>query len=534
MPIIHIRFPGGRYHATPGGHHVNEGQIEWPPSPWRLLRAFIATGYTKLGWETFPAHAADLFARLAEVLPTYHLPPATSAHSRHYMPLGPLDKGRDKTTLVFDTWADVGDSVLAIDWPAELSDEASTLLAKLCDNLSYLGRSESWASASLEADGAIPAGTRPCRPCIDGAAPPPDHEQIAITAPLTPTAFTAWRTPLVDEALAPFPLPEKKKPGKKLLTDRAKATAPFPSDLLDALQWDTATWKKHRWGQPPGSRRVLYARDRNALGVGCPPPHRRFHSEPVQVMLLALATDSRNASALPTIVRSLPQAELIHQALLSRAGHGNAIDCPELTGKDADGQPLRGHRHAYILPVDLDGDGYLDHVLIHTHKDHGLGLGPLAQHAIRSLRRTWQKKGQDIQVALVGAGDLEQLRQLPAPLDQGVKRLLGAAQGSCSWRSATPFVPPRYLKKSGPNELSAQVRRELDHHGFPPANVQVQAWDAQNARLRHAVRVRKNSSKAPPIDCGYALELTFDHPINGPIALGYASHFGLGRMEAIT
>ena len=40
MPvIIKLRFPGGRYHATPWGRHVNEGAVEWPPSPYRLVRA---------------------------------------------------------------------------------------------------------------------------------------------------------------------------------------------------------------------------------------------------------------------------------------------------------------------------------------------------------------------------------------------------------------------------------------------------------------------------------------------------------------
>jgi CRISPR-associated protein Csb2 len=41
VPTLRLRFPGGRYHATPWGHHVNEGQVEWPPSPWRLLRALM-------------------------------------------------------------------------------------------------------------------------------------------------------------------------------------------------------------------------------------------------------------------------------------------------------------------------------------------------------------------------------------------------------------------------------------------------------------------------------------------------------------
>ena len=43
MPVtLKLTFPGGRYHATPWGRHVNEGVPEWPPSPWRLLRALVA------------------------------------------------------------------------------------------------------------------------------------------------------------------------------------------------------------------------------------------------------------------------------------------------------------------------------------------------------------------------------------------------------------------------------------------------------------------------------------------------------------
>jgi CRISPR-associated protein Csb2 len=48
MLALAIRFPAGRFHATPWGRHVNEGAAEWPPSPWRLLRALVATWKRKL------------------------------------------------------------------------------------------------------------------------------------------------------------------------------------------------------------------------------------------------------------------------------------------------------------------------------------------------------------------------------------------------------------------------------------------------------------------------------------------------------
>lgn len=123
MPTLRLRFPGGRYHATPFGNHVNEGQIEWPPSPWRLLRALIACGFTTQRLREIPPTAQKLVEKLAGTLPSYRLPAASAVHSRHFMPIGSLEKGREKTTLVFDTWANVGQETLVIHWDCSLADD---------------------------------------------------------------------------------------------------------------------------------------------------------------------------------------------------------------------------------------------------------------------------------------------------------------------------------------------------------------------------------------------------------------------------
>src|SRR5215207_6492593 len=86
MPVtLKLTFPAGRYHATLWGRHVNEGVPEWPPSPWRLLRALIATWKRKcadLGEEQVRRILEPLLAP-----PQFQLPPARAAHTRHYMPL---------------------------------------------------------------------------------------------------------------------------------------------------------------------------------------------------------------------------------------------------------------------------------------------------------------------------------------------------------------------------------------------------------------------------------------------------------------
>ena len=102
MITLAFRFPAGRYHATPWGNQVNEGLVEWPPSPWRLLRALVSCGYTRLGWNgAIPEPAIGLLHNLASTLPSFTLPTASVAHSRHYMPV------KKNTTLVLDTWAEV-------------------------------------------------------------------------------------------------------------------------------------------------------------------------------------------------------------------------------------------------------------------------------------------------------------------------------------------------------------------------------------------------------------------------------------------
>ncbi len=148
MPVtLKLTFPGGRYHATPWGRHVNEGVAEWPPSPWRLLRALVATWKRKC-----PDLSEEQVRRvLTQLLPAprFHLPPARVAHTRHYMPWekkGPADR-----TLVFDTFVAVGrDDPVRIHWPeAKLSEEDAAVLARLAENLTSLGRAEGWVQAEL-------------------------------------------------------------------------------------------------------------------------------------------------------------------------------------------------------------------------------------------------------------------------------------------------------------------------------------------------------------------------------------------------
>lgn len=613
MPTLLLRFPGGRYHATPWGHHVNEGLIEWPPSPWRLLRALLATGYTALHWcgdmnqpmrASPPDAARSLLLKLANCLPTYRLPHGVGSHTRHFMPICVFKKPSDKkalhpyefahtgsqrpdirnfltedTTLVFDTWAKVGDGVLAITWDVDLDDAETTLLARLVESMGYLGRSESWVEGRLAQPGEMPSEGSDCFPETGHPNPGPGWEQVPLMALLDADTYLAWRNGQVAQARAALPevppepppiVPPVGKNAKSALKKQEKqrdelikarediqrqhnlAEAPYPSDLIACLQADTSEWRRHGWSQPPGSRRVFYWRKTDTLEAGAPRPAPRARAAPeVRAMLLSMSTASGNDNALPHVTRTLPQADLLHRDLghaLKRLGLGHSA---VLSGCDEHRQPLKQpHRHAHILPLDLDGDRHLEHILIWAP----MGLDAKAQAAIRKVRQTFSKGGVGpLKLALEALGEIDDLRHLSGVYGEGIRALLGEAKGATRWISRTPFVPPRYVKPNGANSLEGQVAAELASRGLPApatikrldggrdakASVSLLDPDEQNTEMapvarstnwlhfRHFVHRRRNGL-APPVDFGYVLELVFEEPQPAPIAIGFGCHFGLG------
>ena len=530
MPTLLLHFPAGRYHATPWGSHVNEGQVEWPPSPWRLVRALIATAFAKahVPDPVPPDHALRrLVAALSGELPTYRLPRGVGTHSRHYMPLGVFDKGREKTTLVLDACAVLGDQSLTVTWDVPLGAEEHALLAELACTLGYLGRAESWVEGRLLSDDEPSPDGDLVVPHGDGMENRRGYEQVPLLAPVAQDTYSAWRESALDEALRDLPLPERRTPSDKLVKERSNKAAPFPEDLLAALCQDSAWLQKHGWSQPPGSRRVLYWRRSDSISTARPAVASRPSRMPaVEAVVLALTSSTVGGDVLPRMARALPQAELLHRALVGKIAKAGAGPCPVLIGKDEDGRPLQGHQHVHILPLCRDGSDAIDHLLLYAP----MGFDANAQRAIADVRRTWTKKGADhISLAIEGAGELESLRSLVGDDVLGPSRV---------WVSRTPFVAPRHFKAHR-HSLVDQVRAELASRRsrFPidPDAVKIERMDSEEyvrRGLHRFVRVRREPGRAPPADAAFGLRLVFPVEVCGPIALGYASHFGLGLFVA--
>lgn len=146
MPVtIAFRFPLGRYHATPWDRTVNEGAVEWPPSPWRLLRALVSTWHLR-AQDAVTEQQLDEVLRALSAAPSYRVPPTGKGHSRHYMPDNLRRSGATGSTdLVLDPFLALDPSAeLVVRWAdATLTNEQRRALSTLVGRIPYLGRSES-------------------------------------------------------------------------------------------------------------------------------------------------------------------------------------------------------------------------------------------------------------------------------------------------------------------------------------------------------------------------------------------------------
>ena len=145
-PLIHIavRFTAGQYSARPWGAKKGYDFHEWPPSPYRIVRAAAAA------WKyNLPDIAEDRFyalvRRLASELPLFCLPRMGRAAGGG----GGHPRGARPTAWRIDPR-----SAVRIVWPgAALSDGERQTLSTILGHVHYLGRTESWCEMRLGGGG---------------------------------------------------------------------------------------------------------------------------------------------------------------------------------------------------------------------------------------------------------------------------------------------------------------------------------------------------------------------------------------------
>jgi CRISPR-associated protein Csb2 len=546
MVTIAINFLAGRFHATPWDRHVNEGVVEWPISSWRLLRSLIAVGFRKLGWDPTnpPDDARTLVNSLSESPPHFWLPPAATAHTRHYMPKyrSPLDRKTDK---VLDAFVVVDpDSPVIIHWPdIELDAGGKGLLEDLLTNLTYLGREESWVQARftdqwLGTPNSLPA---------DVGGDTGVGERTKLLAPMPSAKYLTWREQWIQAQTRKL-LDEKKHkpsikdPAKIRLSPKelSKLEAQAGKELFDAMMADTGDLQSAGWNYPPGSRWVDYLRPVNCFTLK--PLRKQTARKAIPtVAKFALTAESVHADVRPRLLDTLYIADNMRKALMSLSAREND-GMPSITfsGKDEDGRPLKGHRHAFFLPLDDDEDGRIEGIILYAPK----GFSDLDQLALARLRKLWQHGGRPgLYPVLVGIGQPDDF----GGLDSGKKLTPVLAKGRV-WESRTPFVLTRHPKRrrngepkvnsdgtwvDGPDD---QLRKELAQRALPqPERVEWVGYTKSRGKKLYWNGFAKLRTGGHGSFAGgaYGFRLTFSESVSGPIALGYGCHYGLGQFRAI-
>ncbi len=537
MIALSLRFLTGRFHATPWGRHVNEGALEWPPSPWRILRAMVATWKRKLNDDPSCSYTStESLLKKLSCLPLFVLPRASTGHTRHFMPW--FKKGPDDRTLVFDAFVSIDNiNDVILFWPDVLLDEAEKkALHSIASGMGYLGRAESWVEARVldnaEAQDAFQRincyllNTKQILSFDEN-----EMEPVRVLCADPETAFAKDHTPKL-----------------KRLEGRGKTKIQTEAPLYDPdwhLCMETLELHSKRWSDPPGSKWITYLRPRDS-----------FKTEPREAKTMEIqsrptvARFAIDSTVLPLVEETIKVAEVarwtamgIYRRIEEQRLYGvptpNGQTLPRsevFSGKDDGGRPLEGHKHAFFLPSDEDGDGRIDHLTIIAE----MGFGPQEVKVLDRMRRLKRDVGEPLNLVLLAMG-LKGAISSP--------RLFGSSK---VWISATPFIATRHQKARGskkdPPELLGltnqrvfsrqvlieEIRRLRELGPEIPEPVSVEFLNEEHRMGAHRLRPiqfkrfrRKRSDDGGRRPAG-AFRIVFPEPVLGPICLGHSSHFGLG------
>lgn len=498
--VLRQVFPLGRFHATPWNvNPFDDPYGEWPPSPWRLVRAVVARWY-QWAREAVPPPPPDELDALVDALSTstyrFHLP--VHAHKgspvRQYFPAefgwNPKDKKKAaarsySTSLAQDNyWCMPSDGDGAVWWFIEGDDwidDLVTALDRCLERVTYFGRAEAFTRIERVGDGApVP------EPNCDLSARL-DSGSVPVLAPVDATRADVER-----------------------VTDDPEVAGRT---------------------EPPGARKMYATRPPRPISRDVPLlPAFRENCHLLQFAIgWNVAPEPRAIVRLTSCFRGAAISELTKiktgdpKATWSRAPTDVREVMAEMTGKDASGKPLQGHRHAEFFGWFEDGAA----TRLLAWRD-GRAFDEDEQTAIlraASRELSWAATGPD--------ADAWKVRLVP--LDRAVSAPPGfdGAAARC-WESVTPYVPPRHHLRGGKERaresLLQQIRRELALRGFAEgARVEAEPIAAPAWAAVHVPRTERRAFLGDRR--GYWLRLTFPEPIRGPLRVGHSSSFGLGLFR---
>lgn len=538
MLSLRLTFPWGRYYAHPWGlNSARLREAEWPPNPWRLLRALAAGWFRANGGQVPTPEVLALLDGLARQLPEIAIGPVSFSQTVHWQPnFGAADKddkvaGTYKRTRHENHFAATASPVFFCWKNLTLDKQQRSLLGDILAHVSYFGRAESLCNLEPADVDDLP-GDGWCRPCLDNGNPirriAENCRDVFCPDPQDFRAADLWSRRASRNELDPNNAPPH-------LVEDLLAHQPLP---------DGGRWVSYEmpvgW---PGRWVVRVAKSARRISIPVLPAPR-------VAQYLRFSLQCR----IPVPLKfTVPLAEQFRKNALVHYGRANdgAISFA-LSGHNRPEDVEGEHQHAFYLPLGADR-ARLDMLNeLHVWCPYGFTQAEI-EAMMRVHRLDWGSGKYAAKPVLMAIGST-------VPHDC----LLSVGQmTSRIWRSRTPFVPPRYFyrgnlhgaklkAKDAPEQQLVQCLRQtgIDATGeirrltpngqaqqsIPPVSdwaiVRAPEGDEEFSTegVVTAVHVPSASTKTEKARrIGFFFELTFDAPVAFPMpALGHSCHYGLG------
>ncbi len=506
--VLEQTFPLGRFHATRWNQNpFEDAHGEWPPSPWRLLRALTARWFQYVRETDDRAEETrnGLLTRLARELPGFVLPEATwrGTAIRQYHPLGLEERYKYRkvpgggsvldysfkqvgTTLVQDHYRAVPPQqpILWVWEETELSSAESALLGQLLRRVLYFGRAESYCRFRL----------------LDG-------EPVAPNCRLSAAAGTG------NPVLAAIP-------GTDLNFESLLAIT------------DSGTLKSRRI---PAGTAWFYATIPPRPAIRPIRPARRRHPDDICVLQFAVGGRVYPPAAHWVKLTERFRDRVIRERCRQLTGEPDARyadlnpaqrdDLRLLRGIDGDGGRVDG-RETTFFALTPDTQGFPTRLVcwraLPFTDDEIDAFLAAAEYPLR-----WEYGSDDWQVRVV-------------PLPFSVPRPTEYWGPGRGWKSVTPFVLPagrRRVRGNGRPRAGetpeACLRKLVMRFGLPEPQVELLTPEPVGMTIHETPdeRGRRSGERGTRMRPGYRFRLFFSEPVAGPICVGHSCHFGLGLFS---
>jgi CRISPR-associated protein Csb2 len=470
--IIKISLLTHQYHGNAWHHAHCEGLIDYPPAPWRILRSIVAGSYNVNNAPEHQAVLKQLLWKMAQVLPTYYLPPTAYLQWRSPRPQVQKDATITPGKTLYSACLILpeNDSAIYCNYDIDCTALEKSILTQVMEGITYLGRRESPA---------------------------------------------VWE--LVEEMPKPNAYPEQS--GTRVVATPISTLS--EEELWSCLNLSAAdVFQQHKQAVFPGVKQRTYKLEPAIVHPDSQSNRPRLM--PKRVLI------SVHSAVKVSVSQAVYLCEGLHQRLVKT--HPETV----FTGMDM-GLKNNSHDHAFITPICDRNGRWIEYIELYSQQGFSpSAINAIANVRPVRLDQWIRFDLSDFSQSSEQHSCWESitpmfLTRYPVMRDGRPKMIAGTAyQKDCPEHQALKylqFLPHLDFKGDSsfeefPTGLGMKVNGKL------VAVCKCNAWIGAGKMLN-------NSHGKLSLDKGFRVRIEFAQPVSSPISLGYRCHYGSGILSPV-